>query len=145
MVFDKDRCRSILYQMHTGAEHLQSFMAMSIGSHIGINKTIECISTRIFWPDITGDVKVFCKMCRMCQLSKDITIQKTSTVMHPIPIPIKVMSQIGVDLMHMSGVDDKNFMIMALTISLNMWRWVPYQTKRLPLMCYGYMKTYSAG
>ena len=37
-----------------------------------------------------------------------------STVMHPIPIPIKVMSQIGVDLMHMSRVDDKNFMITAV-------------------------------
>ena len=49
----------------------------------------------------------------MCQLSKDITIQKTSTVMHLIPIPIKVMLQI-VDLMHMFRVDDKNFVITAV-------------------------------
>ena len=34
--------------------------------------------------------------------------------MHPIPIPIKVMSQIGVDLMHMSKVDDKMFLITAV-------------------------------
>ena len=36
------------------------------------------------------------------------------TVMHPFPIPIKVMSQIGVDLMHMSRVEDKNFLITAI-------------------------------
>ena len=34
--------------------------------------------------------------------------------MHLIPIPIKVMSQIGVDLMHMSKVDDKMFLITAV-------------------------------
>ena len=34
--------------------------------------------------------------------------------MHLIPIPIKVMSQIGVDLIHMSKVDDKMFLITAV-------------------------------
>ena len=60
--------------MHTGAENPQSFTAATIGGHVGINKTVEHISSRFFWPDITGDVKQFCNTCRTCQLSKDIAI-----------------------------------------------------------------------
>ena len=107
----KERCRNILYQMHTGAVYPHSFTTLSIGGHIGINKTVECISSQFLWPDITGDVKLFCNTCRTCQLYKDLAIQKTSTVMHPIPIPIKVMSQIRVDIMHMSRVENKTFLI----------------------------------
>lgn len=47
-------------------------------------------------------------------MSKDIAIQKTATVMHSISLPIKVMSQIGVDLMYMSRIEDKNFLITAV-------------------------------
>ena len=100
--------------MHTGTENPQSFTAATIGGHVSINKTVEQISSRFYWPDITGAVKQFCRTCRICQLSKDITIQKTSTTMHLIPIPIKVMSQIGVDLMLMSKVDDKMFLTTAV-------------------------------
>ena len=114
MVVDKEWQDSILFQMHTGTESPQSFTAATIGGHISINKTVEQINSRFYWPDITGAVKQFCRTCRTCQLSKDIAIQKTSTTMHLIPIPIKVMSQIGVDLIHMSKVDDKMFLITAV-------------------------------
>ena len=34
-------------------------------------------------------------------MKKDIAIQKTSTLMHPVPIPIKVMSSSCIDIMKM--------------------------------------------
>ena len=48
-------------------------------------------------------------------MKKDITIQKTSTLMHPVPIPIKVMSQVGIDLMKMKETPDGyNYVISAI-------------------------------
>ena len=41
-------------------------------------------------------------------------IQKTSTLMHPVPIAIKVMSQVGIDLMKMKETTDGyNYVISA--------------------------------
>ena len=75
--------------MHTGTENPQSFTACTIGGHVGISKTVERISSRFYWPDITGAVKQFCRTCRTCQLSKEIAIQKTSATMHPDSYPNK--------------------------------------------------------
>ena len=48
-------------------------------------------------------------------MKKDIAIQKTSTLMHPVPIPIKVMSQVGIDIMKMKETPDGyNYMISAI-------------------------------
>ena len=48
-------------------------------------------------------------------MKKDIAIQKTSTLMHPVPIPIKLMSQVGIDLMKMKETPDGyNYVISAI-------------------------------
>ena len=48
-------------------------------------------------------------------MKKDIAIQKTSTLMHPVPVPIKVMSQVGIDLMKMKETPDGyNYIISAI-------------------------------
>ena len=48
-------------------------------------------------------------------MKKDITIQKTATLMHPVPIPIKVMSQTRIDLMRMKETPDGyNYVISAI-------------------------------
>ena len=48
-------------------------------------------------------------------MKKDIAIQKTSTLMHPVPVPIKVMSQVGIDLMKMKETSDGyNYVISAI-------------------------------
>ena len=56
MVIDEEQQDLILFQMHTGAENPQSFTASTIGGHVSINKTVERISSRFYWPDITGAV-----------------------------------------------------------------------------------------
>ena len=48
-------------------------------------------------------------------MKKDITIQKTSTLMHPVLIPIKAVSQVGIDIMKMKETPDGyNYMISAI-------------------------------
>ena len=48
-------------------------------------------------------------------MKKDIAIQKTSTLMHPVPILIKVMSQVGIDLMKIKETPDGyNYVISAI-------------------------------
>ena len=34
-------------------------------------------------------------------MKKDLAIKKTSNELHPISVPTKVMSEVGIDLMHM--------------------------------------------
>ena len=80
---------------------VDTMTGQNTGGYIGVNKTAEKISSRYYWPNITGDVRQFCKTCHTCQMKKELAIAKTSTELHPISIPTKVMSQVGVDLMHM--------------------------------------------
>ena len=48
-------------------------------------------------------------------MKKDIAIQKTSTLMHPVPIPIKAMSQVGIDLIKMKETPDGyNYLISGI-------------------------------
>ena len=79
----------------------ETMSAVNSSGHIGINKTIWAVCSRFYWPDISGQFRNFVNTCHKCQMKKDIAIQKTATLMHPVSIPIKVMSQVGIDLMRM--------------------------------------------
>ena len=111
VVEDKNRQMAIMYEIHAGSEVTQELTAKGIGGHIGINKTVERISSRFFWPDINGTVRKYVNTCLVCQIAKECTIQKTSTTMTPVPIPPKVMSQIGIDLMKLKPHKGMNYII----------------------------------
>ena len=114
IVTDKNIQRALLYENHAGSPNVDSMTGQNTGGHIGVNKTAEKISSRYYWPNITCGVRQFCRTCHTCQMKKHIAIKKTSTKMHPIPDPTKVMSQIGIDLMHMGKTNKGyNFVITA--------------------------------
>ena len=100
-VVEDNRQMAIMYEMHTGCEKSDEMTAKGIGGHIGIKKTVERISSRYYWPDINGAVRKYVNTCLVCQIAKERAIQKTSRTMNPVPIPPKVMSQLGIDLMRM--------------------------------------------
>ena len=50
----------------------------------------------------------------MCQIAKERSIKKTSRTMTPVPVPPKVMSQIGVDLMMMEPSKGMTYIISAV-------------------------------
>ena len=101
VVEDKNRKIAIMYEMHAGCEKSDEMTAKGIGGHVGINKTVERISSRYYWPDINGGVRKYVNTCLVCQIGKERAIQKTSRTMNPVPVPPKVMSQLGIDLMRM--------------------------------------------
>ena len=64
-----------------------------------------------------GKSEILLTLVNKCQMKKDIAIQKTATLMHPVPIPIKVMSQIGINLMRMKETPDGyNYVISAIRL-----------------------------
>ena len=75
------------------------------GGHPGINKTQEKVSSRFFWPGIKQDVSEYIMTCDRCQRVKKYALQKTNTVLHNVPVPVKVMSQVGIDLMCLKETD----------------------------------------
>ena len=115
VITEKHRQERLIHKIHAGAIDGDTMSATNSSGHIGINKTIRAVYSRFYWPDISGEVRNFINTCRKCQMKKDIAIQKTSTLMHPVPIPIKVMSQVGIDLMKMKETPDGyNYVISAI-------------------------------
>ena len=115
VITEKHRQERLMHKIHAGAIDGDTMSATDSSGHIGINKTIRAVCSRFYWPDISGEVRNFINTCRKFQMKKDIAIQKTSTLMHPVPIPIKVMSQVGIDLMKMKETPDGyNYVISAI-------------------------------
>ena len=92
---------AIMYEMHAGCGTSDEMTAKGIGCNIGINKTVERIASRYYWPDIKGAVRKYVNTCLVYQIAKERDIQKTARTMTPVPIPPKVMSQLGINLMRM--------------------------------------------
>ena len=115
VITEKHRQERLIHKIHAGAIDGDTMSATNSSGHIGINKTIRAVCSRFYWPDISREVRNFINTCRKCQMKKDIAIQKTSTLMHPVPIPIKVMSQVGIDLIKMKETPDGyNYVISAI-------------------------------
>ena len=115
VITERHRQDKVMHELHAGAIDGQMMSARNSSGHIGINKTIRAVCSQFYWPDISGQVRNFVNSCQKCQMKKDIAIQKTATSVHPVPIPIKVMSQIGIDLMRMKETPDGyNYVISAI-------------------------------
>ena len=56
VVEDRNRQMAIMYEMHAGADIMDELTAKGLSGHIGINKTVERIASRYYWPDINGSV-----------------------------------------------------------------------------------------
>ena len=89
MIEDKNMQKTLMYEMHPGAQVMEELTAKDITGHIGINKTVEQILSRFYWPDIKGDMRRYVNTCLMCQIAKEREIQKTSRNLTSVPIPPK--------------------------------------------------------
>ena len=83
--------------------------ARNTGGCLGINKTCKKITLCFYWPGIKSDVIDYIKGCEGCQRVNRSALQKSSLELYNIPIPIKVMSQVGIDLMKLctDGFEDE--------------------------------------
>jgi hypothetical protein len=64
--------------------------------HFGDQRTTEYIRRWYWWPQVTKDVREFCKTCEACQRAKGSNQHPTGKL-HPLPIPIKPWDSIGMD------------------------------------------------
>ena len=78
-----------------------SLQSESTGGHPGMNKTRHKVTRHYYWKGMTEDIKEFVRTCDRCQRKKNIQLQKTQVTMKSIPIPQKIFSQIGIDLVTM--------------------------------------------
>ena len=79
--------------------------ARNTGGHLGINKTCEKVTSCFYWPNIKEEVMAYIIRCERCQRVNRCALQKSSLELHNIPIPPKVMSQVGIDLMRLCETD----------------------------------------
>ena len=114
VVDDRNRQMAIMYEMHASADTMEELTTKGLSGHIGINKTVEHIASRYYWPDINGAVHKYVNTCLVCQIAKERAIKKTSRTMTPVPIPLKVMSQIGINTMMMQPSKGMTYIISAV-------------------------------
>ena len=57
-----------------------------IGGHFGIEKTVEVLKRKYYWPQLTRDVKEYIHRCPACQLNK-IRRHKPWGLLSPLPVP----------------------------------------------------------
>ena len=75
------------------------------GGHCGINRSRKILTARCFWEGMSEDVVDYISKCDRCQKSRINKLQKGSEDLHPIPVPRKVWSQVGIDIMTMKKVE----------------------------------------
>ena len=63
---------------------------------------MEKISSRYYWPNIKEDVTNFIHTCEKCQRVNKSMLMKTHVELHPISIPTKIFSQVGINLMSLT-------------------------------------------
>ena len=67
-----------------------------IFAYPGQNKTIQIIKRHYWWKSIAKEIKRYIKNCRKCGRNKT-QHNKTSGLLHPLPIPNYVWEQIAVN------------------------------------------------
>ena len=65
------------------------YIATIQGGHLGMDKTMEKISSRYYWPNIKEDVASFIHTCEKCQRVNKSMLMKTHIELHLISIPTK--------------------------------------------------------
>ena len=84
------------------------------GGHCGINRSRKILTARCFWEGMSEDVVDYISKCDRCQKSRINKLQKGSEDLHPIPVPRKVWSQVGIDIMTMKMVGEYRYLITGM-------------------------------
>ena len=87
-----------LYVPPTLRKHVvEELHASSYGGHFGVDKTIDAITRRFFWPHIKRLVRRVVRGCKECQTSRP-RHQRAYGLLEPIPVPDRPWQQVTLDL-----------------------------------------------
>lgn len=66
-----------------------------LGSHFGLNKTLDLVRRFYFWPKMQTDIKKFVESCTMCQREK--WVSTNARLYQPLPIPSRPWESLSMD------------------------------------------------
>ncbi|KAL0150345.1 hypothetical protein M9458_054347 [Cirrhinus mrigala] len=81
--------------------------------HPGANSTLSLLSERFWWPDMARDVRRYVRGCKECAMSKSPR-HLPAGKLHPLPIPNRPWSHLGVDFMTDLPSSDGNTCILVI-------------------------------
>eukprot|EP00731_Ephydatia_muelleri_P013496 Em0007g806a len=91
------------------------------GCHYGRDKTRAKIGQTYWWKGLNRDVDQYCRRCDVCQ-RVNAKLEGKKAELHPIPVPSKVWSQIGIDLIGpLPETCRKNKYIVTVTDYFSKW------------------------
>jgi hypothetical protein len=96
VVKNRKRQEQIIHDCHSGTG--ASLESTAAAGHFGRDKMVAKIGERWFFPHITARVMDYIKYCHPCQLVNAHKLAKGGETLHSIPVPKKVWSQIGIDI-----------------------------------------------
>ena len=84
------------------------------GGHFGVARVQRKLSS-YYWPSLVSDVKKYIMTCKRCQRMNSISTLKPKVSLKPIPVPLCIFPQIGMDLIYMTpSVKGYNYIITAV-------------------------------
>ncbi|KAL0165965.1 hypothetical protein M9458_037809, partial [Cirrhinus mrigala] len=87
---------------------------VSLGTgHPGANNTLSLLSERFWWPDMARDVRRYVRGCKECAMSKSPR-HLPAAKLHPLPIPNRPWSHLGVDFITDLPSSDGNTCILVI-------------------------------
>ena len=119
MVTDKQRRKDLIHAYHTGVVDGNSIQARNSSDHFGQNKTLYKLIASYYWANIKKDVEEFVSSCDTCQRAHTTHLQKIHQALHPITVPIKVMSMVGIDLMQLKPYKGYHYVISTIDYFTN--------------------------
>ncbi len=88
--------QKFLKAAHEG--HGKSIQAKALASHWGRDKTLRnLIDAGVYWFNMNKDLRAYLRTCANCQKA-DTKFPKAKGILHSVPIPTQVWSQVGIDL-----------------------------------------------
>ena len=67
-----------------------------------------------YWPKMQKDIAQYISTCECCQHLNTTKLQKVNEELHNIPIPMKPMAQVGIDLMKIKPSKGYNYVLTAI-------------------------------
>ena len=72
------------------------------------------MASAYYWPKMQEDIAQYISACKCCQQVNTTKLQKVNEELHNIPIPMKPMAQVGIDLMKLKPSKGYKYVITAI-------------------------------
>ena len=99
VIEDQDERKTLLQSAHEGCS--DSFVANTLGEHIGQDKTETKLTECYWWPNLRDDVRKFVNNCERCQKRGGRFQKPAADSLHSIAVPLHPWKEIGVDICEM--------------------------------------------